>query len=513
MKTLPVNVRRWWRDLTGPKRAAAGEIVVDRFAGGGGTSSGLKKANGFDPDIAINHDEHAIAIHRANHPNSYHFLTDVREVNPRKVLPERPIGMLWLSPDCTHHCKAKGGKPVKRNRRALANVGVVWAAARFPRVIFLENVEEFEDWGPLKGDRPDKAKLGQSFKRYVAKLRRLGYKVEWRRLVAADYGAPTTRRRLFLIARRDGRPIVWPAATHAPADRCTLLGLKPWRSVAEFIDFSLPSPSIFGRKRPLVETTMGRIAHGYWKFVANGEPFIVQSNHQGPYFRGQGVFEPFKTITGSREGQTLVMPSLVGIDNKGGNGRQVWPVTEPARTITTQNRHALVQHFLVKFKKGCAATSVEEPMPTATAKQSHALAAAFIHRHNNNCVGQAINEPLGAIMGQGKHYASVTAFLMKYNKEGSGGARSLHQPASTLSTKQRLALVVVQGDHYICVDIGFRMLNAREILGAQFGDYAKDYVLLGTQEIQFKAIGNSVPPDVAHALVRANFTLDQEPLI
>jgi DNA (cytosine-5)-methyltransferase 1 len=512
------------------------------FAGGGGTSKGIEAAVGR-VHVAINHDEKAIAIHRANHPNTYHFLTDVREVDPRKVLPKRRVGLLWLSPDCTHHSRAKGGKPVKRNRRALANVGIVWAKARRPRVIILENVEEFEDWGPLdKNGRPDKRKMGQSFRRYVAKLRRLGYQVEWRSLVAADYGAPTIRKRLFMIARCDGQPIVWPAPTHARADKAAAAGLPPWRAAYECIDWNIPTKSIFGRRKELAEATMRKIHAGLHRFAFGGSPFIVRVAHGGLGGSARSIKEPMATVTASRDHGALVTADLVqmGYGERKGQKPRVLNLRQPLGTVVAGGRkQALVEHFLVRFKNTSTGQSVKAPLGTITSKQSHGLAAAYLvgaggpaysgkpkdgRKPMNTLVtenhqalvlahlatlrgtskaGRDIREPMPSITAGGMHLAEVRAFLVKYHATGT--PQSMTKPVSTLSTKARLGLVTVHGVDYMLFDIGFRMLVPMELLRAQFGKYAKGYILLGNQEEQIRMIGNSVPPEVAEALVRANY--------
>ncbi len=534
--------RRWVRGMSSKR---TGEFVVDMFAGGGGTSCGIKGALGRDADVAMNHDKHAIEIHRLNHPDTHHFLCDVREVNPREVMPERPIGLLWLSPDCTHHSRAKGGKPAKRNRRALANVGIVWAAARKPRVIILENVEEFEGWGPLddKG-QPLKNKKGQSFKRWVNRLKRLGYEVQWRSLVAADYGAPTIRKRLFLIARCDGQKIIWPQQTHCKDGDMPLLGLKQWRAAYECIDFSIPTRSIFERKKELALATQKRIHAGILKYVFVN-PFIVKTNHTGEGFRGQSVDDPLQTIVGHNEGFGLVTPSLIqmgfgeskgqaprtqdikkplstitgqgihsalthahlmAIDNVGAFRPQSSPMNQPVRTITTENRHALVEAFMVKFKKNSDAKPMQLPIDSMTTKASNGMIAAHLQTFRGTSKsGRDLREPMPSLTAGGNHVAEVRAFLIKYFR--TGVARSLKRPAPTLTAKHRLGLVEVHGQQYQINDLHLRMLTPRELLRAQFGKYADGYILTGNQAQQVKAIGNSVPPEVAEALVRANVKL------
>ena len=275
------------------------EIVVDNFAGGGGASTGMEIALGRSVDIAINHDPEAIAMHRANHPNTYHYCEDVWDVDPVEACAGRQVALCWFSPDCKHFSRAKGGKPVDKNIRGLAWVAIRWAEKVKPRVIMLENVEEFQTWGPLLNNRPDPKHTGETFHQFVAELEGLGYAVSFRTLVAADYGAPTTRKRFFLIARRDQNEIVWPDATHGDPDNNILVQcgkLKPWRAVAEVLNFELPTPSIFDRKHPLCEKTMKRIAEGYQKFVSeNPRPYLIQY-HDG-HFRGQQIERPLHTIT------------------------------------------------------------------------------------------------------------------------------------------------------------------------------------------------------------------------
>ena len=260
------------------------DLIVDSFAGGGGASTGIEAALGRSPDIAINHSPQAIAMHRANHPETRHLTEDVHDVDPREVCGSRSVGLAWFSPDCTHFSRAKGQKPVKKKIRALAWVVIRWAKRVQPRLIILENVEEFQTWGPLAKDgRPDPARAGETFRAWLAQLVDLGYTVEIRSLVAADYGTPTTRRRLFVIARRDGVQGIWPEPTHGDGRP------ESWRPASEIIDWSLPCPSIFDRRKPLAEATQRRIAEGIRRFVIEAaEPFIVPLTHQGG-FRGRGV--------------------------------------------------------------------------------------------------------------------------------------------------------------------------------------------------------------------------------
>ena len=302
-----------------------GELMVDNFAGGGGASTGMEMATGISVDIAINHDPEAIRMHKTNHPSTKHYCENVWDVDPIEVCKGRPVAIAWFSPDCKHFSKAKGGKPKDKNIRGLAWVACRWAGLVRPRVIMLENVEEFKTWGPLnRGHHPIKGKQGKTFEKFVQQLTDLGYEVQFRELVAADYGAPTTRKRFFLIARCDGRPVVWPEPTHAPADSPEVLAGKklPWRSAAEIIDWSLPCPSIFDTReeirekyglsaqRPLRPNTMRRVARGVDKFVVkSANPFLVVVNHAGE-FRGQEIEDPLQTIT-AKHGYGAASPAMV----------------------------------------------------------------------------------------------------------------------------------------------------------------------------------------------------------
>lgn len=323
------------------------ELVVDNFAGGGGASTGIRNALGRDVDIAINHDASAIAMHRINHPTARHYQEDVWKVDPIKACNGYPVGLAWFSPDCKHFSKAKGGKPVDKHIRGLAWAAVRWAKEVRPRVIMLENVEEFQTWGPVKDGYPDPAKRGETFHKFVDILRGLGYQVEWKELRACDYGAPTTRKRFFLIARCDGQPIVWPKPTHAnPESTAVKMGeLAPWRVIKDVIDWSIPCPSIFATKdqvkhdyglnvvRPLSNKTMERIRQGVERFGAN--PFLIQY-HDSKEFRGQGI-------------------------------------NEPIRTLDTVNRYGLCRAFIVKYYGTIENVGVDQPMPTQTGKDRFGL--------------------------------------------------------------------------------------------------------------------------------------------
>lgn len=492
------------------------EIIVDNFAGGGGASTGIEMATGLSVDIAINHDPAAIAMHKANHPETEHYCENVWDVDPVEATKGRPVALCWLSPDCTHHSKARGGKPRKKNIRGLAWVAVRWAATVKPRVIILENVEEFVTWGPLlPNGQPDPERKGRTFKSFVKALKKHGYKVEWRELRACDYGAPTIRKRLFMIARCDGKEIVWPEPTHGDFDSKEVKEgkLLPWRTSAEVIDWSIPCPSIFERKRPLAENTMRRIARGIKRFVIdNPKPFIVRIGHTG--FGGDRMQyeldKPLTTITTKAE-HCLVTPFL-GVNTTGHPGGSP---EEPLRTVTTGGHHMLVAPFLSSYytettENGVRGHKVGQPLHTITAGGNRfGLVAAFIAKHyggNYNGPGSSLTEPLSTITVK-DHNALVTAFLLKYY--GADVGQSVNDPLHTITTKDRFGLVTLKGKQYQIVDIGMRMLQPHELYAAQgFPDnYIIDRDYEGnpiTKTNQVAKCGNSVPPPFAEALVRAN---------
>lgn len=531
------------------------ELIVDNFAGGGGTSKGIE--NGIDRpvDIAINHDEMAIKMHKANHPHTKHYIEDVWAVDPIEATQGQPVGLAWFSPDCKHFSKAKGGKPVDKNIRGLAWVAVKWAKLVRPRIIILENVEEFRTWGPLKADEsgnlyPDPDKKGQTFNLFVQALKKLGYEVQFRELRACDYGAPTTRKRLFMIARCDGEKIVWPEPTHGDPEqievKCGLL--KPWRTAAECIDWNIPCPSIFERKKPLAENTLRRIAKGIQKFVIeNPEPFIVQVNHSGESFRGQKINEPLTTIT-AKHGYGIVAPVISQIGQTGGNDRLhdiqeplttivskqehllVTPfltqyhsyddnvrgqqIDNPLLTIDTSNRYGLVTAFVSKYfgveTSGSIASSLEDPLHTITARQGQALVTSHLIKFKGDNIGQPIVTPLQTITAGGNHFGEVRTFLMTYygNKDDTG--QRLDEPLRTITSKDRFGIVTVKGQDYQIIDIGMRMLKPRELFRAQ--GFPDDYIIDIDSDgnkypvaEQTAKCGNSVSPPVAAALVKANY--------
>ena len=641
-------------------RLRAGEIVVDLFAGGGGASEALKQALGQDPALAYNHDALAIGMHAANHPLTSHHREDIWHADPRVDVAGRAIGWFHASPDCTHFSQAKGGQPRSRKTRALSWVVLKWIGMLLradlvngtntaPRIFSIENVWQILTWGPLiakrckttgrvlkmdgtvaaRGERvpvehqqlvPDKSRTGRTWRQFVASLRALGYVVEWRKLVASDYGAGTSRERLFLLGRRDGEPIVWPAASHGTAP-----GQKPRVSAADCLDFSIPCPSIFGRKRPLADATMRRIAKGTRRHIIDSaDPFIVPVTHQGAD-RVHGVHEPLRTITAAHRGELmLAMPELapfiaehansshslgsmradeplrtVCAGVKGGHFSVVTPIlagvggragqseprsaADPLYTMTAKADTALVAPHLVKFRGDSIGTPATEPVPTITsgagaarpAGAAHALgvAAASLVTLRRNMVGADARTPLATVAAQAEHHAlstafmvqaahgegrpggvqrwgsgskdardpvgtvtasgngghavaeaalaelspehqegalRVAAFLIKYYGTGSN-VPSLADPADTITTKDRLALVtvVIKGTPYVIVDIGLRMLKPHELYRAQGFPvgYIIDRTANGTPlttSAAVRMVGNSVSPPPLRALAEAN---------
>jgi len=494
------------------------ELVVDLFAGGGGASTGIEQAIGRPVDIAVNHDPEAVALHQANHPQTLHFVSDVFEVDPLAVTEGRPIGLLWASPDCKHFSKAKGGKPVSKKIRSLAWVVVKWAGKVLPRVICLENVEEFQTWGPLGADsRPCPKRKGRTFRRWVGKLRALGYAVDWRELRACDYGAPTIRRRLFLVARRDGLPIAWPEPTHGAPDSLPVRQkkLKPWRTAAECIDWSQPCPSIFERERPLADATLRRIAKGVMRYVVDAaEPFIVPTGYgerTGQQPRTSSLRQPLGTAVGAAK-HALVVPSIVGLahgEHRERAGTRTHGAQEPLRTIHAGGgNHALVMAFLAKHYGGVVGSELPHPIGTVTSQDHHSLVTSHMVKLRGDNTGSAAGEPLHTVSAQGMHHGEVRAFLVKYY--GTDQDPRLQEPLHTVTTKDRYGLVMVAGEPYAIVDIGMRMLAPRELYRAQ--GFPESYIIdrgadgrALTKTAQVRMCGNSVCPPLARAIVAANY--------
>ena len=538
-----------------------GELIIDNFAGGGGASTGIELATGYSVDIAINHDPEAIRMHKANHPNTKHYCENVWAVDPVKACGGHPVALAWFSPDCKHFSKAKGGKPKDKNIRGLAWVACRWAGLVRPRVIMLENVEEFKTWGPLgRRHHPIKAKQGKTFEKFVQQLTGLGYEVQFRELVAADYGAPTMRKRFFMIARCDGEPIVFPEPTHAPAESEEVKAglLKPYVGAYTQLDFSLPCPSIFDTSeeikekygiravRPLAQKTMERIARGLKKFVLdNPEPFIIQCNHGGER-RPNDIRKPMPTITG-KHGYGIVEPTLAPYmgtnttNHPGGNckdpihtittGNQqclISPtliqyhsetakdevrgqsIEAPIMTVDGSNRYGLVTSFLHKFYDGGykgAGETLENPLPTVTSWDHNSVVTANLIQMNNHCDGKDIRQPLPTIPAGDGHFGEVRAFLIKYYGQGTG--QDIKEPLDTVTARDRFGLVTIEGVDYQIVDIGLRMLEPRELYGCQGfpDDYIIDHDYTGKtypRSEQVRRCGNAVCPPIPAALVRAN---------
>lgn len=540
-----------------------GELTVDNFAGGGGASTGIELATGYSVDIAINHDPEAIRMHKTNHPGTKHYCESVWDVDPVKVCNGHPVGLAWFSPDCKHFSKAKGGKPKDKNIRGLAWVALRWAGLVRPRVIMLENVEEFKTWGPLnRSHRPIKAKQGITYRKFISQLEEIGYAVESRELVAADYGAPTIRKRFFLIARCDGKPIVWPESTHAPADSPQVAaGIKsPYVGAYTQIDFSLPCPSIFdtaeeikekyGIKavRPLAPKTMERIARGLKKFVLdNTEPFIVQVNHTGSSSdycnsmnnplrvitskHGFGIVEPIiaprimcnnennvgasvksplPTITTANRNYEVAVNLIQYHTETSINGVRRQRITDPILTADGSNRYGLVTSFLHKYYDGGykgAGDKLENPLPTVTSHDHNSICAVTLIQMNNHCDGRDIRKPIPTITAGDGHFGEVRAFLIKYYGQGTG--QDIKEPLDTVPTHDRFGLVTIAGVDYQIVDIGLRMLEPKELYGCQGfpEDYIIDHDYTGKgypRSEQVKRCGNAVCPPIPAALVRAN---------
>ncbi|MCY0858626.1 DNA cytosine methyltransferase [Cupriavidus sp. D39] len=548
----------------------AEEMIVDNFAGGGGASCGIELALGRHVDVAINHDPEAVLLHSMNHPQTDHHCESVWDVKPLEITQGRPVGLAWFSPDCKHFSKAKGGKPRNKNIRGLAWVAMRWAAVVRPRVIILENVEEFKTWGPLvwrdvelldvdgtpythRMQYPCTKRKGDTFRSFVRQLQEKGYSVEWRELRACDFGAPTIRKRLFLIARCDGQPIVWPEPTHGAPGSAAVQAKqrKPWRTAAECIDWSIPCPSIFERTRPLAEATQRRIARGLRRYVIDAaEPFIVKVNHGGNDFRGQSLREPIQTITG-KHGYGVVAPVLTECANA--TSQRTFRTDEPLRTqcaevkgghfalasatliqtgygerpgqaprapgldkplgtvVAGGAKHALVSAFMAKHYGGneTPGADLRDPTSTITSKDHHALVTSNLVKLRGECTGSAADEPVSTVTASGTHIGEVRAFLVKYYSEG-GQDQDCRDPMHTIPTKDRLGLVTVAGEEYQIADIGMRMLEPHELYAAQ--GFPASYVIAPImangkrlpKHAQVRMCGNSVSPPMAAALVRAN---------
>ena len=506
------------------------EIIADNFAGGGGASTGIELATGRVVDIAVNHDPDAILMHQTNHPHTVHYQASVWDIDPEKVCGGRPVGLAWFSPDCKHFSKAKGGKPVDKKIRGLAWIALRWAGTVRPRVIIVENVEEFPTWWPVRRGKPVKSKRGQTFDRFVAQLRALGYTVEWRELVAADYGAPTTRKRFFLVARCDGRPVVWPEPTHAPRDSEAAKSgrLKPWRSAAEVIDWSLPCPSVFDTKeevrekygltavRPLADKTMRRVARGVDKFtIKSDEPFLLQVNHSGQGDRTVSVYKPMPTITaklgigvsksyivpwtvtnttnstghpldepidtartGGGGGQMLMAANLVQYHSEQAERVRGQHLREPIMTIDAANRYGLVAASLTKYYGGGRhGQTADMPLHTITTKDREGLIAANLVKFYGGIVGASTTMPVPTITAI-DHNALMMAHMTELY--GTSNGRDIKAPVSTVTAEGQHQAVVVTDIVRVdaSVDLG-HWPEVRGLLNKYCGyELAEDEVLL-----------------------------------
>ena len=490
-------------------------LIVDNFAGGGGAGLGIEQAMGRPVDYAINHSAKALAMHRINHPGTTHLHSDVWEVDPRDVAQGRPIDLAWFSPDCKHFSKAKGGRPVSPRVRGLAWVVIRWAELVRPRIIMLENVEEFKTWGPLVDGKPCPDRKGSTFKGWKRKLEARGYQVQTRELRACDYGVPTIRKRLFLIARCDGQPIVWPDPTHGK-------GLLPYRTAAQCIDWSIPCPSIFERKRPLADNTLKRIATGIKRYVLDDpNPFIVPIAHYNGRNTAHDINQPLSTITSNPKGgsHALCVPTLVqtGYGERNGQAPRVPGLHKPLGTVVGSSKHALVTAFIAKHYTGVVGHGVKQPIGTVTSWDHHSVVAChMINQKGSKQASRSMTEPLSTICAGTTHAGLVAALLVKYYGNDQHG-QGIKQPLHTIPTKDRYGLVTVNlnGEPYTITDIGLRMLQPRELFNCQ--GFPDDWVIDRGIDEQGQVItlnkteqvhmcGNSVCPTLAKVLVEANTT-------
>lgn len=514
-------------------------LIIDCFAGGGGASVGIEMALGRPVDIAINHDEQAIRMHKTNHPQTLHLTEDIFKVDLEKYVHGQHVTLMWASPDCTSHSKAKGGQPRKQGLRILPWAVYKHARKILPDVIIMENVEEIQQWGPLdESGRPIPERKGEEYQKFVGSMKSLGYDFDSRELIAADYGAPTTRKRWYAIFRRDGKPIVWPEPTHS---RTGTDGKKKWVSVSSVLDFSDLGKSIFVRKKPLAENTMRRTARGLEKFVFNNpDPFIIQVNHSGDNFRGQSIHEPMPTIT-QKHGFGVITPVAVPFIDKtyGGNYKGAGSgMNQPVSTITTVDHNRLITPLLIQYhsettKNGVRGQAVTDPLQTIDTSNRYGLVIAFLEKFYKSGTGQSLEEPIHTITTSPGHFGQVSVlavdwkelqeagideetaqkatwvsqFIMEYY--GCGIGQSLNDPLHTVVTKDRFALITVLGNEYAILDIFLRMLTPEELKLAQ--GFPRDYIIdrdYNWQKYpvceQVKRIGNSVVPIMAEALVKAN---------
>lgn len=484
-------------------------LLVDCFAGGGGASVGIEMSLGRQVNIAINHDPDAILMHKTNHPDTLHIQEDIFEVDILKYTKGEHVALMWASPDCTSHSKAKGGKPRKSGLRILPWAVYKHAKAILPDVIFMENVEEIQDWGPLdEQGYPIKERKGEDYRKFINAMISLGYVFECRELIAADYGVPTTRKRWYAIFRKDRKPIVWPTPTHS---KTGANGLPKWIAVSTCLDFSNLGKSIFGRKKPLAENTMNRIARGIDKFVLNNpEPFIMQIGQTGfTKDRNKTIHEPLSTIVTKNE-HCLITPTIIQYHSETTrNGVRGQSLTDPIMTIDTSPRYALASTFLTKFYKTGIGQSVDEPIHTITTSPGHFGQVIILKAEKEDFLANIDLTLKDQYMKNEiiKKCNLVANFIIEYY--GQGTAQPVNEPLHTIVTKDRFALVTIYGIDYVIYDITLRMLTAKELFKAQGfpDDYIIDKDFNGKPypiSKQVARCGNSVVPMMAKALVDAN---------
>ena len=435
------------------------KLIVDNFAGGGGASTGIELAFGRPVNIAINHDPDAIIMHKTNHPFTEHYQASVWDIDPEEVCKGQKVKLAWFSPDCKHFSKAKGGKPVDKNIRGLAWIVLRWAGTVRPDCIILENVEEFQTWGPVRKGKPIKAKKGQTFNRWLSQLKALGYQVEYKELRACDYGAPTIRKRFFLIARCDGKPIVFPEPTHAKADSLEVKAgkKKPYRSAAECIDFGLECPSIFNRKKPLAENTMKRIARGLDKFVVKEQnPFIVpigygENKNQKP--RVHDIKEPLPTAVSSGK-HYICTPYMSPIGHNGFCIDRNYNIKKPLQTVVSKNEQAICMPSLIQYhseqsKSEIRGQKIDKPLLTVDGSPRYGIQMPYLAKYFGGVTGAKIEQPTPTVTAI-DHSAIVSPYLCKYygsEKEGCG----INSPLHTITSKERFACVAPYlVKHYTC---------------------------------------------------------------
>ena len=512
------------------------DLIIDCFAGGGGASVGIEMALGRQVDIAINHDPAAILMHKTNHPDTLHLTEDIFKVDLKKYVHGRHVALMWASPDCTSHSKAKGGKPREKGLRILPWAVYKHAKEILPDVIIMENVEEIQQWGPLDKDGyPIKERRGEDYKKFITAMKSLGYIFDCRELVAADYGAPTTRKRWYAVFRRDGKDIVWPEQTHS---KDGTNGLKKWEPIWKYLDLWDYGKSIFGRKKPLAENTMNRIARGLEKFVfKNPDPFMIQVNHGGDCFRGQSLHEPLPTIT-QKHGFGVVTPYIMQTGHTGFTKDRNRSVKEPLSTIVTKNEHCMATPILIQYhsettKRGVRGQQVTDSLQTIDTSNRYGLAMSYMTKFYKSGCGQSLNEPIHTITTSPGHFGTVSVYATDWNEMqkagiseeiaqkctwvsqfimeyyGCGIGQSLNDPLHTIVTKDRFALITILGNEYVILDIFLRMLKPEELKLGQ--GFPKDYII--NRDYNWKPypiskqvarIGNSVVPIMAQKLIEAN---------